>query len=72
MIRNLDGVFFRIQRDGEWLNLCFSDLTDEEMEMITRERDPEWLRTLAIHLGKVIRKIEDDLDLGIHFAEEEE
>lgn len=72
MIRNLDGVYFRVQRDGEWLNLCFSDLTDEEMEVITRERDVEWLRTLAIHLGKIIRKIGDDLDLGIRFEEEAE
>ena len=30
--RNLDGIYFRVQRDGKWGNTCFSDLTQEEME----------------------------------------
>lgn len=27
MQRNLDGVYFRVERDGKWQNICFSDLT---------------------------------------------
>ena len=30
MNRDIDGVYFRIERDGEFQNLCFSDLTTEE------------------------------------------
>ena len=26
--RNLDGVFYRVVRDGKYVNLCFSDLTE--------------------------------------------
>ena len=32
MDRNLDGIYFRVQRDEKWENACFSDLTQEEME----------------------------------------
>lgn len=32
--RNLDGAFFRVKRDDKWQNICFSDLTDEEMDAV--------------------------------------
>ena len=34
MDRNLDGIYFRVQRDEKWGNACFSDLTQEEMERV--------------------------------------
>ena len=53
--RNLDGVYFRIQRDGRWGNVCYSDLTPEEREELaarraersTPEEQAEWWRSLA-------------------------
>ena len=36
MDRNLDGVYFRVQRDGKWGNTCFSDLTQEEMMALSQ------------------------------------
>ena len=38
MDRNLDGIYFRVQRDGKWENACFSDLTQEEMEREKKKR----------------------------------
>ena len=38
MQRNLDGVYFRMERDGKWTNVCFSDLTEEEMDKVMKER----------------------------------
>ena len=32
--RNLDGAYFRVQRDGKWLNVCYSDMTDEELAAV--------------------------------------
>lgn len=63
MNRNLDGVYFRIKRDDEWQNICFSDLTDDEMEEVMKDRPIEWLRGLCKILGKTIREIGDQLDL---------
>ena len=39
MDRNLDGIYFRVQRDGKWGNACFSDLTQEEMERVMENRN---------------------------------
>lgn len=36
--RELCGVYFRVERDGKWQNVCFSDMTDEEMEELTRRQ----------------------------------
>ena len=58
MDRNLDGIYFRIQRNGKWENACFSDLTQEEMERVMENRDVDWLKSMCIQLGKIIRKKE--------------
>lgn len=34
VIHGLDGVYFRIKRDNEYHNICFSDLTEEEKIML--------------------------------------
>ena len=31
-IHALDGVYFRMARNSEWQDICFSDLTDSEKE----------------------------------------
>lgn len=63
MNRELDSCYFRVERDGKWQNICFSDLTEEEMEKVTKGRSEEWLRSLAIYLGQRIRAIGDQLDI---------
>lgn len=63
MNRNLDGVYFRVKRDGEWKNICFSDLTEEEMDQMLSNRPEGWLRDMCKILGKTIRSIGDQLDL---------
>lgn len=61
--RNLDGIYFRICRNGKWDNICFSDLTHEEMESVMARKDIDWLKSLCIQLGRRIREIGDQLDL---------
>ena len=63
MDRNLDGIYFRVQRDEKWENACFSDLTQEEMERVMENRDVDWLKSMCIQLGKTIRRIGDELDI---------
>ena len=61
--RKLDGIFFRVKRGGKMENVCFSDLTDEEMEEVLKTFDEPALRRMCKVLGKVIRDIGDELDL---------
>ena len=61
--RKLDGIFFRVQRDGKWLDICFSDLTEEEMDVILANRSEKWLKNMCKILGNTIRRIGDDLNI---------
>lgn len=63
MDRNLDGVYFRIKRGDSYDNVCFSDLTDEQMDEVLKDQSEEWLRSLCKTLGKTIRKMGDELDI---------
>lgn len=63
MNRGLDGVYFRVKRDGKWQNICFSDLTDEEMDSVMDGRTTEWLRSMCKILGKTVKSIGDQLDI---------
>lgn len=70
--RDLDGVYFRLERDGKWHNICFSDLTEKEMDKVMSGRNEAWLRSLCKILGKTLRDIGDQLDLVITREDEEE
>lgn len=53
--RNLDGIYFRARRDGEWMNVCYSDMTADERDEIaakraetsTPEEQAAWWRSMA-------------------------
>ena len=36
--RNLDGVYFRVQREGGWRNVCYSDMTPDERKEVIYDR----------------------------------
>ena len=69
--RELDGVYFRIERNGKWQNICFSDLTEEEMTKVIENKDLQWIKSLCIVLGKRIREIGDSLGLSCVSEENE-
>lgn len=70
--RNLDGIYFRVKRDGKWDNVCFSDLTDEEMDAVLEGRDTEWLKSVCKILGRTIKRIGEEQDIvGCQKDEEE-
>lgn len=46
IFRNLDGVYYRVVRDGIHVNRCFSDLSEAEQDVIMAEYNAEQLRRL--------------------------
>jgi hypothetical protein len=62
-LRNLDGVYFRIKRNDEYKNICFSDLTNDEMDEVLKDRKGTWLRELCKILGNSLREIGDHFDI---------
>lgn len=63
MDRNLDGCYFRIERNGKWQNVCFSDLTDDEMDRVLDGKGFGFMRGLVMHLAHRIQSIGDAYDL---------
>ena len=68
MDRNLDGCYFRIIREGKWVNVCFSDLTPEEREVVGVDCDgngqsADWWKKLAYHLADKLKAIGDEINL---------
>ena len=61
--RNLDGIYFRVERDGKWQNLCFSDLTEEEQKKVLKDKSPEFVLQIALNMAKRLREIGDQLGL---------
>lgn len=63
MVRNLDGCYFRVQRDGKWQSICFSDLTKDEREDVMNGKGPDWLKSLCHHLTDKLTLIGEQFDI---------
>ena len=73
MNRDLDGIYFRVKRGQRWESVCFSDLTDEEMDAVLEGRSVEWLKSVCKILGRTIKRIGEEQDIvGWQKDEEEE
>ena len=71
MNRDLDGIYFRVKRGQRWESVCFSDLSDEEMDKVLEGHSVEWLKSTCKILGRTIRNIGDSLDICTGREEEE-
>ena len=63
MNRHLDGVYFRVKRDDEWQDICFSDLTEDERNKMMENRSVKWLQSLCNILANKLKDIGDQFDL---------
>lgn len=61
--RNLDGCYFRIQRDGKWENICFTDLTADEREEVCKGRSAFWLKSLLFHIADKLQEVGEFADI---------
>lgn len=61
--RDLDGIYFRVKRNNRWESVCFSDLTDEEMDKVLEGHSVQWLKKMCKILGKTIKRIGDDQNI---------
>lgn len=62
--RDLDGCYFRTMRNGKWSNVCFSDLSEAEMDTFMNGRSEYWLKSLCIHLAQSLHRVGDTFDLA--------
>lgn len=69
--RKLDGVFFRVRRNGKWNNICFSDMTHDERKEVIGSRTTEWWMALAGMMADDLRAVGDQFDIKRAYPEEE-
>ena len=72
MDRHLDGMYFRVKRDGKWCNVCVSDMTDEEMEATIGKYKKAQLFKVAQNLAHSLKDIGDQFDIAVICEEENE
>ena len=67
MDRNLSGVYVRVQRDGKWQSVDFTDLTPDERDEFNRGKakpdNYSWWVSLACTLADIIHDIGEQFDL---------
>ena len=67
--RNLDGIYFRVERDGKWQNVCYSDMMPSERDEIARKRaksetaeeQAQWWRSMADLLADALYDMGEQL-----------
>ncbi len=69
--RNLDGVYFRVEREGKFQSICYSDLTDAEMDEVIKDWPADSLRRMCKVLGQALRNIGDAAELVMVEEDEE-
>lgn len=63
MKRNLDGVYFRVKRNGKYENVCFSDMTPQERDGVIGDRPAEWWKSMACIMADCLKKVGDQFDI---------
>ncbi len=68
--RNLDGVYYRTYRNGEWCNVCYSDLEQSERDEIASElAENKALKGQVAYWRTMADILADALyDMGEHFG----
>ena len=64
--RNLDGVYYRVKREGTWCTVCYSDMTaDERREVIYDRMDDRPLSEQVGYYRRLAELMADQLyDMG--------
>lgn len=65
MNRNLDSIYFCVERNGKHENVCFTDLNPDEIERVGANRSAEWWKNVALHLKARINIIGEACDLVV-------
>ena len=61
--RDLDGIYFRVKREGKWQSICFTDMTTEEIDTVIGERSSDWWKSVALHLKECLNEIGETFDI---------
>ena len=61
--RKLDGIYCRVEREGKYYDLCFTDQTEEEQQEFLDSMDTKRLQSMCKLLAGVLRGIGDQFGI---------
>lgn len=61
--RNLDGIYMRVLRGGQYQNVCLSDMTESERTALLSGKSAQWLLGAVNHLAAKLREVGDFCDV---------
>jgi hypothetical protein len=61
--RDLDGCYFRVERNGKYENLCFSDMTETERGKVMAGKGVPWFISLSNCLADSLHAFGDAFDV---------
>lgn len=68
--RELCGIYFRVERNGKFEDVCFTDMTEMEQKRVIDDFSPEALRNMCMVLAGVVRNLGDMFDISAAEGEE--
>lgn len=70
MIRDLDGMYFRVKRNDKYCNLCITDLTYDELLDVMQDRGDVWYESVFDYLiniyGELLKVVYDENECEEH------
>lgn len=63
MKRDIDGVYFRVKRGDKYENICWSDLTKEERDLVSYGRDKEWFKKMLYLITDTLQDMAEQFDI---------
>jgi len=61
--RELDGIFYRVMRDGKSCSLCFTDLTEQEQTEVLDDYEKDSLLRMCMILAGRLRTVGDQFGI---------
>ena len=63
--RNLDGVYFRVMRDGKGVNVCWTDLDwEDRVDMMVKHNSESWLMRMV----QIMNAVAEDINKSFPMA----
>lgn len=59
---NLDRNIFKVRRNGEDMEVCFSDLSETEKDIVLSSKQTIFLRQLCRDLAKELRSFAEEVE----------
>lgn len=77
VLHDMDGIYYRVKRDGRWMSICFSDMTEQERNsyvaevagQLSPEEQARYWKSIANTLANQLYAVGEQL--GIRVEEEE-